>query len=117
MNPEIGSQVVVTDRMINAALDGEVAGLLKRGFVERLIVDGARCGVVENAWNRDATEGAWELDAVAEELPEPTLEHLLVRADQQKMHLLASLLGVNELSWWRFLWLKITGKEIVRFDG
>lgn len=111
---------MITDKMINDGLDGKIEKLIKEmlvsSFDQRLILAGSRVTGTEVYQERNASTRSWDIMITAEELPDASLHHLLVRADVQKMHLLATILRVNEISWWRFLWLKLRGKPVVEFQ-
>lgn len=115
---ELASQIVISERFINEQLDERIAAsmqsMLVHTFASRCLVDAGRAIDTDVDWFHDHPMRSWEVNvAVQEDLSDPSLRQLLVRADIQNKSLVGSLMQVNDLPWWRFLWLKFKGRSIV----
>lgn len=113
---EYGVRFAITDAA-NKVLDKKIIVQLQATATEavsdRLFVDGQLAAGDEYYSERDASLRTMTHQFVIGAAPDPRIMALVARQQDRLNHYLGAMLRVNDLPWWRFLWLKLRGKMIV----
>ena len=119
---EFASQMMISPRMLNELADEKRLATVKRSLTHSLadflLVNGAKVTEVEThiETSDPSMRGAIEMDVVGEHIPDLTLLALVAKQERRQDKLVDALLSVNSVSWWRFLWLKLRGRDLVTFS-
>lgn len=118
---EFGSRLTITDKMLNEEANEQrfrqVQRMLLDANARHLVVTGTKATyALEIEIERDASLRAYDYHLYGEAIPELTLLALVAKQDVYQRNLTQTLFSVNRLSWWKFLWLKLRGKDIVSYD-
>ena len=119
---EFGTQMMISPRMLNELADEKRLATVKRSLTHSLadflLVNGAKVTEVEThiETSDPSMRDAIELDVAGEHIPDLTLLALVAKQERRQDKLVDALLSVNSVSWWRFLWLKLRGRDLVTFS-
>lgn len=117
---EFGSQIVITDKLLNEAADKERDTIVRISLASGsrwLVVHGMKAVNWEQEMQRDPAIRGWEFIQVGEAIDGLTLLALTAKQETRLRNQADSLLAVNDLPWWKFLWLKLRGRRIVDWAG
>ncbi len=113
------AQMLVSAATLNRLADEQRANIANRAItysmVDYLVVNGVKA--LETSIYADDSDksmrGAVEINALVDGGPDLSLLALTAMQAKRQDALAVAVLQVNDVSWWRFLWLKLRGRRLV----
>ena len=116
---EFAVQMLVTPATLNRLTDEQRTKTVQRAvthsLIDFMVVNGVKSLTSDiDVDDSDASmRGAMEVNATVEGIPELTLLALTAKQAQRQEALVTIVMAVNDVPWWKFLWLKLRGRRLV----
>ncbi len=116
---EFAAQMFVSAETLNRLSDEQraevVSRSIARALVDYMVVNGVKA--LETSIYADDSDkemrGAVEISFIGDGIPDLTLLALTAMQAKRQDALAEALFKVNDVSWWKFLWLKLRGRRLV----